>query len=86
MFPEVADSSPLLQHLNAEQKAAVTLPTPSTVTAGSSQVVRAGSERRTGAAGTNSAADSRVATVSALSPKRVVTTVTVPSGATAMTG
>lgn len=26
MFPEVADSSPLLQHLNAEQKAAVTLP------------------------------------------------------------
>lgn len=26
MFPEVADGSPLLQHLNAEQKAAVTLP------------------------------------------------------------
>jgi DNA helicase-2/ATP-dependent DNA helicase PcrA len=26
MFPEVADPSPLLQHLNAEQKAAVTLP------------------------------------------------------------
>ena len=26
MFPEVADSSPLLQHLNPEQKAAVTLP------------------------------------------------------------
>ena len=26
MFPEVADSSPLLQLLNAEQKAAVTLP------------------------------------------------------------